>query len=204
VIHDIHLTKYVADVLNESSAILFLGTAGSHGVEQIRITADEYWDGLTIIATFHPPYIDPVDLLIKTDEIIDVPPEATAEPTDANNLGRIVFTGVADGKQVHTVNLFYSVADHASSDGMDSVPTPTIWEQWVNAFPTGGEAGQVLAKVSDEDRDVEWVDVSVTGGNYYTKEESAEIFQPAGDYILQTEVTSLSEDEIDAILDNLN
>jgi len=34
--------------------------------------------------------------------------------------------------------------------------------------------------------------------------ESAEIFQPAGDYILQTEVTSLSEDEIDAILDNLN
>ena len=90
------------------------------------------------------------------------------------------------------------------SDGIDSVPTPTIWEQWVNAFPTGGEAGQVLAKVSDEDRDVEWVDVSVTGGNYYTKEESAEIFQPAGDYILQTEVTSISEDEIDAILDNLN
>ena len=57
-------------------------------------------------------------------------------------------------------NLPYTVMDHAPVDGAaSSGPSPSWYEQAAAHFvPSGGKAGQVLAKASDTDLDVEWTD----------------------------------------------
>lgn len=163
VIHEIRLNQYIAcpaDRIRRFS----LGTRDSYGVEQLRIVPGEGWDGLTITATFHPPEGEAVQVLIPADGLIDVPPEATRSGSKLPiKYGNIVFAGVADGVQRISCNLPYTVMGHEPVDGAaSSGPTPSWYEQAAAHFvPSGGKAGQVLAKASDADLDVEWAD----GGN---------------------------------------
>lgn len=163
VIHEIRLNQYIArpaDLTRRFS----LGTRDSYGVEQLRIVPGEGWDGLMITATFHPPEGEAVQVIVPADGLIDVPPEATRSGSELPfRYGKIVFAGVADGVQRISCNLPYTVMGHAPVDGAaSSGPSPSWYEQAAAHFvPSGGKAGQVLAKASDTDLDVEWAD----GGN---------------------------------------
>lgn len=137
---------------------LELGTYGSYGIEQLRLNPDARWDGLTIAATFVPPGGDPVRVVVGPDNLLDVPPEATAVHISKDNPGAIVFSGVADGVQRISCNLKYFTGDHKPIEGKDSTPTPSEWEQYVTqlkgvvdkAVPPDGEPGQVLTKGEGE------------------------------------------------------
>lgn len=163
VIHEIRLNQYSA-VPADRTRRFSLGTKDSYGIEQLRIVPGEGWDGLTITVTFHPPEGEAVQVLVPADGLIDVPPEATRSGSELPiKYGKIVFAGVADGVQRISCNLPYTVMDHAPVDGAaSSGPSPSWYEQATAHFlPDGGKAGQVLAKASDTDLDVEWAD----GGN---------------------------------------
>lgn len=163
VIHEIRLNQYSA-VPADRTRRFSLGTKDSYGIEQLRIVPGEGWDGLTITATFHPPEGEAVQVLVPADGLIDVPPEATRSGSELPlKYGRIVFAGVADGMQRISCNLPYTVMGHEPVDGAaSSGPSPSWYEQAAAHFvPSGGKAGQVLAKASDTDLDVEWAD----GGN---------------------------------------
>ena len=163
VIHEIRLNQYSA-VPADRTRRFSLGTKDSYGIEQLRIVPGEGWGGLTITATFHPPEGEAVQVLVPADGLIDVPPEATRSGSELPlKYGKIVFAGVADGMQRISCNLPYTVMEHAPVDGAaSSGPSPSWYEQAAaHFFPSGGKAGQVLAKASDADLDVEWAD----GGN---------------------------------------
>lgn len=158
VIHEIRLNQYSA-VPADRTRRFPLGTKDSYGIEQLRIVPGEGWDGLTITATFHPPEGEAVQVLVPADGLIDVPPEATRSGSELPlKYGKIVFAGVADGMQRISCNLPYTVMEHAPVDGAaSSGPSPSWYEQAAAHFlPDGGKAGQVLAKASDADLDVEW------------------------------------------------
>lgn len=163
VIHEIRLNQYIARPADRTRRFC-LGTRDSYGVEQLRIVPGEGWDGLMITATFHPPEGEAVQVIVPADGLIDVPPEATRSGSELPlKYGKIVFAGVADGMQRISCNLPYTVLDHAPVEGAESSgPAPSWYEQAAAHFlPSGGKAGQVLAKASDADLDVEWAD----GGN---------------------------------------
>ena len=163
VIHEIRLNQYIACPADRTRRFS-LGTRDSYGVEQLRIVPGEGWDGLAITATFHAPEGEAVQVIVPADGLIDVPPEATRSGSELPiKYGKIVFAGVADGVQRISCNLPYTVMEHAPVDGAaSSGPTPSWYEQAAAHFvPSGGKAGQVLAKASDADLDVEWAD----GGN---------------------------------------
>lgn len=127
-IHEILLEKYGAARADGVSAAVSLGTADSYGLEQLRITPGEGWEGLTITATFHPPSGDPVRVLVPEDGLLDVPPEATTS-TGRSCRGKIVFAGVTDGVQRISCDLIYTVKLHAPVEGNESSATPDLLDQ---------------------------------------------------------------------------
>lgn len=210
VIHEIWLNQYSA-VPADRTRRFSLGTKDSYGIEQLRIVPGEGWDGLTITATFHPPEGEAVQVLVPADGLIDVPPEATRSGSELPlKYGKIVFAGVADGMQRISCNLPYTVLDHAPVEGAESSgPAPSWYEQAAAHFlPGGGKAGQVLAKASDADLDVEWADGggSGSGTSDHAKlsnrdasdqhpisaitglENALKGKQPAGDYLTQDDL----------------
>lgn len=205
VIHEIRLNQYSA-VPADRTRRFSLGTKDSYGIEQLRIVPGEGWDGLTITATFHPPEGEAVQVLVPADGLIDVPPEATRSGSELTiRYGKIVFAGVADGMQRISCNLPYTVLDHAPVEGAESSgPAPSWYEQAAAHFlPGGGKAGQVLAKASDADLDVEWADGGGSGTADHAKlsnrdasdqhpisaitglETALDAKQPAGSYLTQ-------------------
>lgn len=171
VIHEIRLNQYIA-LPADRTRRFSLGTRDSYGVEQLRIVPGEGWDGLMITATFHPPEGEAVQVIVPADGLIDVPPEATCSGSELpTKYGKIVFAGVADGVQRISCNLPYTVMEHAPVDGAaSSGPSPSWYEQAAAHFlPDGGKAGQVLAKVSDTDLDVEWADGGGSGTSDHAK-----------------------------------
>ena len=171
VIHEIRLNQYSA-VPADRTRRFPLGTKDSYGIEQLRIVPGEGWGGLTITATFHPPEGEAVQVLVPADGLIDVPPEATRSGSELLiKYGKIVFAGVADGMQRISCNLPYTVLDHAPVEGAESSgPAPSWYEQAAAHFlPGGGKAGQVLAKASDADLDVEWADGGGSGTSDHAK-----------------------------------
>lgn len=126
-IHEILLKKYGA-AWADGAGTASLGTADSYGLEQLRVTPGEGWEGLTITATFHPPSGDPVRVLVPEDGLLDVPWEATAS-TGRSCRGKIVFAGVADGVQRISCDLIYTVKLHAPVEGNESSATPELLDQ---------------------------------------------------------------------------
>lgn len=106
-----------------------LGTAGSHGNEQLQIIRGNGWDSLTIQVIFHPCK---VAVQLPPDGLIDVPWEATAFPLSAGR-GRMVFQGFDQGRLVNSTDLPYTVAGHSPAVGRDEKPyTPGIVEGVLN------------------------------------------------------------------------
>lgn len=138
-VHEVTLSGYAA----KPSAGLQLGTWESYGLEQLHVTADESWDGLTISATFHNGDVS-VKVLIGDDGKADVPAEATSMKT---RKGRIVFSGVASGVQKISTNLPFAVDDHMTIEGNEpQTPTPSEWQQFVAEVGEDKAAAQAAAQ----------------------------------------------------------
>ena len=126
IVHTIHLDRYAP-----MPAQIQLGTVESYGVEQIAIVAGAGWDGLDIVAVYHPPKAaEPVRVLVPSDGLSDVPPEATASA----GRGALVIAGMADGVQIASCNIAYTVIAQAGTDGTTSdAPTPDLVQQILSA-----------------------------------------------------------------------
>ena len=104
-----------------------LGTKDSYGIENIRIVQGDGWSGLETLAVFHAPGGSATKKTVGADGVLEVPAEATA---DKAGRGKIVFLGLADGVQRISVDLPYSIRDHADIDGDNpSTPTPDVVQQ---------------------------------------------------------------------------
>ena len=126
IVHKIHLDRYAP-----MPAQIQLGTVESYGVEQIAVVAGAGWDGLDIVAVYHPPKAaEPVRVLVPSGGLSDVPPEATASA----GRGALVIAGMADGVQIASCNIAYTVIAQAGTDGTTSdAPTPDLVQQILSA-----------------------------------------------------------------------
>lgn len=126
IVHKIHLDRYAP-----MPAQIQLGTVESYGVEQIAVVAGAGWEGLDIVAVYHPPKAaEPVRVLVSSDGLSDVPPEATASA----GRGALVIAGMADGVQIASCNIAYTVIAQAGTDGTTSdAPTPDLVQQILSA-----------------------------------------------------------------------
>lgn len=126
IVHTIHLDRYAP-----MPAQIQLGTVESYGVEQIAVVVGAGWDGLDIVAVYHPPKAaEPVRVIVPSDGLSDVPPEATASA----GRGALVIAGMADGVQIASCNIAYTVIAQAGTDGTTSdAPTPDLVQQILSA-----------------------------------------------------------------------
>ena len=131
-VHELTLQNYTAASGCPSACqpILYLGTAGSYGNEQINVVLGEGWQGLTVKAVFQPSGVAVV--VPDGGGVISVPWEATQSVVAYPN-GRIVFEGVTDGRVLISTDIPYAVGSHSDTEGSNSQPpTPSEWEQFVN------------------------------------------------------------------------
>lgn len=128
--HKIQLSSYCATGLGGP---IYLGTAGSHGNERLKITRGEGWKDLAVQVIFYPCQ---VAVLLPADDILEVPWEATAVPLSTLE-GRIVFQGFDQDRLVNSTDLHYTVSEHSITVGRDEKPyTPGIVEGVLNQMAT--------------------------------------------------------------------
>lgn len=133
--HSIELDGYYAR--SRGNSTIYLGTAGSHGNEQLQVTQGKGWEGLTVQVVFHPCK---VAVQLPANGVLDVPWEATARPLTAMQ-GRIVFQGFDQDRLVNSTDLAYSVASHSPALGRDEQPyTPGIVEGVLNQMAADKDA----------------------------------------------------------------
>lgn len=133
--HSIELDGYYAR--SRGNSTIYLGTAGSHGNEQLQVTQGKGWEGLTVQVVFHPCK---VAVQLPANGVLDVPWEATARSLTAMQ-GRIVFQGFDQDRLVNSTDLAYSVASHSPALGRDEQPyTPGIVEGVLNQMAADKDA----------------------------------------------------------------
>ena len=133
--HSIDLIRYCAR--SRGNSTIYLGTAGSHGNEQLQVTLGKGWEGLTVQVVFHPCK---VAVQLPANGVLDVPWEATARPLTALQ-GRIVFQGFDQDRLVNSTDLAYTVASHSPALGRDEEPyTPGIVEGVLNQMAADKDA----------------------------------------------------------------
>lgn len=133
--HSVELDGYYAR--SRGSSTIYLGTAGSHGNEQLQVTQGKGWEGLTVQVVFHP---SKVAVQLPANGLLDVPWEATENPLTAMQ-GRIVFQGFDQDRLVNSTDLAYTVADHSPALGRDEEPyTPGIVEGVLNQMAADKDA----------------------------------------------------------------
>ena len=143
-IHQITLQGYTASVVPSTDPTsncvsgLYLGTAGSYGVEQLDVTQSTGWENLSVTAIFQPCG---VKITVPAEGgTIDVPWEATADMLTYPQ-GRIVFQGYTDGELVNSCDLPYTVSGHSATTGTDpQPPTPDQYQQFVQEVQASADA----------------------------------------------------------------
>lgn len=140
-IHPIILTDYTATTDPTTNCVfgLYLGTAGSYGVEQLEVIPSTGWEDLAVTAIFQPCG---VKVSVPAEGgVIDVPWEATACELSYPK-GRIVFQGYAEGKLVNSCDIIYTVSGHSATDGAEGQLPPT-------PQPGGSDGGYYFPIVQD-------------------------------------------------------
>lgn len=140
-VHQITLSGYTASAGTDANCVsgLYLGTAGSYGVEQLDVVQSTGWGNLSVTAVFQPCG---VKVTVPAEGgMIDVPWEATADALPYPQ-GRIVFQGYADGELVNSCDVVYTVSSHSSTDGAEGQPPPT-------PQPGGSDGGYYFPTVQD-------------------------------------------------------
>lgn len=125
--HEITLKQYAAYCKEQP---LYLGTAGSYGMEMLTIIREGVWAEYDIFATFHPPVGAAVQVRVGANNQIGVPIEATAE----KGMGEIVFAGYKEGVRQIAVDVLYKVAPSSGASGTEPAePTPDVVQQILSA-----------------------------------------------------------------------
>lgn len=125
--HEIILKQYAAYCKAQP---LYLGTAGSYGMEMLTIIREGVWAEYDILAAFHPPVGAAVQVRVGANNQIGVPIEATAE----KGMGEIVFAGYKEGVRQIAVDVLYKVAPSSGASGTEPAePTPDVVQQILSA-----------------------------------------------------------------------
>lgn len=125
--HEIILKQYAAYCKEQP---LYLGTAGSYGMEMLTIIREGVWAEYDILAAFHPPVGAAVQVHVGANNQIGVPIEATAE----KGMGEIVFAGYKEGVRQIAVDVLYKVAPSSGASGTEPAePTPDVVQQILSA-----------------------------------------------------------------------
>lgn len=125
--HEIILKQYAAYCKEQP---LYLGTAGSYGMEMLTIIREGVWAEYDILAAFHPPVGAAVQVRVGANNQIGVPIEATAE----KGMGEIVFAGYKEGVRQIAVDVLYKVAPSSGASGTEPAePTPDVVQQILSA-----------------------------------------------------------------------
>lgn len=125
--HEIILKQYAAYCKEQP---LYLGTAGSYGMEMLTIIREGVWAEYDILAAFHPPVGAAVQVRVGANNQISVPIEATAE----KGMGEIVFAGYKEGVRQIAVDVLYKVAPSSGASGTEPAePTPDVVQQILSA-----------------------------------------------------------------------
>lgn len=142
--HEIILKQYAAYCKEQP---LYLGTAGSYGMEMLTIIREGVWAEYDILAAFHPPVGAAVQVRVGANNQIGVPIEATAE----KGMGEIVFAGYKEGVRQIAVDVLYKVAPSSGASGTEPAePTPDMVQQILSA----ANAAEKLAQSVRDDADV--------------------------------------------------
>ena len=121
--HEIILNQYAAYCKEQP---LYLGTAGSYGMEMLTIIREGVWAEYDILAAFHPPVGAAVQVRVGANNQIGVPIEATAE----KGMGEIVFAGYKEGVRQIAVDVLYKVAPSSGASGTEPAePTSDVVQQ---------------------------------------------------------------------------
>lgn len=125
--HEIILKQYAAYCKEQP---LYLGTAGSYGMEMLTIIREGVWAEYDILAAFHPPVGAAVQVRVGANNQIGVPIEATAE----KGMGEIVFAGYKEGVRQIAVDVLYKVAPSSGASGTEPAePMPDVVQQILSA-----------------------------------------------------------------------
>lgn len=131
--HEITLKQYAAYCKEQP---LYLGTAGSYGMEMLTIIREGVWAEYDILAAFHPPVGAAVQVRVGANNQIGVPIEATAE----KGMGEIVFAGYKEGVRQIAVDVLYKVAPSSGASGTEPAePAPDVVQQILSAASNAEE-----------------------------------------------------------------
>lgn len=185
--HEIILKQYAAYCKEQP---LYLGTAGSYGMEMLTIIREGVWAEYDILAAFHPPVGAAVQVRVGANNQIGVPIEATAE----KGMGEIVFAGYKEGVRQIAVDVLYKVAPSSGASGTEPAePTPDVVQQILSA----ANAAESLAQSVRDDADVgkftgakgDKGDIGPTG----PKGERGEKGDPGKDAVIDTTLSHAGE-----------
>ena len=185
--HEIILKQYAASCKEQP---LYLGTAGSYGMEMLTIIREGVWAEYDILAAFHPPVGAAVQVRVGANNQIDVPIEATA----GEGMGEIVFAGYKEGVRQIAVDVLYKVAPSSGASGTEPAePTPDVVQQTMLA----ANAAEKLAQSVRDDADVgkftgakgDKGDIGPTG----PKGERGEKGDPGKDAVIDTTLSHAGE-----------
>lgn len=144
-VHELTLQNYTAGGGCPSACqpMLYLGTAGSYGNEQINVVLGEGWQGLTVKAVFQPSGVPVV--VPDGGGVISVPWEATQSVVAYPN-GRISFQGYVSGRLVNTSDVPFTVGGSSAGSDNTPAPTPDEFQQFVDAVKSDADrAAQAAA-----------------------------------------------------------
>ncbi len=145
--HEIILKQYAAYCKEQP---LYLGTAGSYGMEMLTIIREGVWAEYDILAAFHPPVGAAVQVRVGANNQIGVPIEATAE----KGMGEIVFAGYKEGVRQIAVDVLYKVAPSSGASGTEPAePTPDVVQQILSAANEADSKAEQAQKVAQSVRD---------------------------------------------------
>lgn len=143
IMHEITLDGYTAQCAEQP---IRLGTAGSYGVETLRVMRKGEWVDYDIIVAFHPPKGESVQIRLGSDNAVSVPTEATA----VAGTGELTFAGYTDGVRQISVSRIYRVAESAGTEGIaPAEPTPDVVQQILSAASNAEEIAQSVRDDAD-------------------------------------------------------
>lgn len=187
IMHEITLDGYTAQCAEQP---IRFGTAGSYGVEALRVMRKGEWVDYDIIIAFHPPKGETVQIRLESDNVVSVPAEATA----VAGTGELTFAGYTDGVRQISVSRIYRVAESAGTEGIaPAEPTPDVVQQTMLA----ANAAEKLAQSVRDDADVgkftgakgDKGDIGPTG----PKGERGEKGDPGKDAVIDTTLSHAGE-----------
>lgn len=147
IMHEITLDGYTAQCVEQP---IRLGTAGSYGVEALRVMRKGEWVDYDIIVAFHPPKGESVQIRLESDNVVSVPAEATA----VAGTGELTFAGYTDGVRQISVSQIYRVAVSAGTEGIAPAgPTPDLVQQILSAANEADSKAEQAQKVAQSVRD---------------------------------------------------